>query len=44
MSIFRLIYIYDKVALTVFYIVYDVQSQRRKIPPSSLGLLLFGII
>ena len=34
----------DKVALTIFYIVYDVQAQRVKIPPSLLTLIFFEII
>ena len=36
--------IYDKVGLKLFHIFYDKQYQRGKSPPSSLVLLLFGII
>ena len=34
----------DEVVMMLFYIVYDEQAQRGKGYPSSLTLLLFGII
>ena len=36
--------IYDKVVLTLFYIVYGMQSQRGKMYPTLLAILWFEII